>query len=158
LKLKPGMTANLTMTIAERNDVLKVPNAAMRFRPQGMTPDKIRELFRGAGGDRGAGNASRGAGKDAGASKDASAPQNADGKNAGGPKGREEKGGGGRRGRQGNADSNQARVGQQKGAGDGGGRRRGEGGKGGGEAGSAAAKPDVANNRPASPTAPVLEG
>jgi len=37
LKLKPGMTANLVMTIAERNDVLKVPNAALRFRPQGQT-------------------------------------------------------------------------------------------------------------------------
>src|SRR5215831_12272309 len=33
-KLKPGMTANLTVTIDERNDVLKVPNAALRFTPQ----------------------------------------------------------------------------------------------------------------------------
>ncbi len=33
-KLKPGMTANLTITIDERNNVLKVPNAAVRFRPQ----------------------------------------------------------------------------------------------------------------------------
>jgi HlyD family secretion protein len=33
LKLKPGMTANVTATVAERNDVLKVPNAALRFRP-----------------------------------------------------------------------------------------------------------------------------
>ena len=33
-KLKPGMTANLTITIDERNNVLKVPNAALRFRPQ----------------------------------------------------------------------------------------------------------------------------
>src|ERR1043165_6380541 len=32
--LKPGMTANLTITIDERNNVLKVPNAALRFRPQ----------------------------------------------------------------------------------------------------------------------------
>jgi HlyD family secretion protein len=32
-KLKPGMTANLTITIDERNDVLKVPNAALRFIP-----------------------------------------------------------------------------------------------------------------------------
>src|ERR1051326_855805 len=31
--LKPGMTANLTITIDERNNVLKVPNAALRFRP-----------------------------------------------------------------------------------------------------------------------------
>jgi HlyD family secretion protein len=33
-KLKPGMTANLEITIDERNDVLKVPNSALRFTPQ----------------------------------------------------------------------------------------------------------------------------
>src|SRR6201988_653709 len=33
-KLKAGMTANLTITIDERNNVLKVPNAALRYRPQ----------------------------------------------------------------------------------------------------------------------------
>ena len=33
-KLKPGMTANLTITIGERNNVLKVPNSALRFTPQ----------------------------------------------------------------------------------------------------------------------------
>ena len=33
-KLKPGMTANLTVTIDERTDVLKVPNSALRFVPQ----------------------------------------------------------------------------------------------------------------------------
>lgn len=36
-KLKPGMTANLTVTIDERNNVLKVPNAALRFVPQDAT-------------------------------------------------------------------------------------------------------------------------
>lgn len=35
--LKPGMTANLVVTIDERNNVLKVPNAALRFRPQEAT-------------------------------------------------------------------------------------------------------------------------
>ena len=33
-KLKPGTTANLTMTIDERNNVLKVLNSALRFTPQ----------------------------------------------------------------------------------------------------------------------------
>src|SRR5213080_1124765 len=33
LKLKPGMTANVKIEIAKRADVLRVPNAAMRFRP-----------------------------------------------------------------------------------------------------------------------------
>ena len=36
-KLKPGMTANLTFTIDERNNVLKVPNGALRFTPQDAT-------------------------------------------------------------------------------------------------------------------------
>lgn len=33
LKLKPGMTANVSVTVAQHEDVLKVPNAALRFRP-----------------------------------------------------------------------------------------------------------------------------
>lgn len=33
-KLKPGMTANLTITIDERANVVKIPNAALRFTPQ----------------------------------------------------------------------------------------------------------------------------
>ena len=32
-KLKPGMTANVNIEIARRNNVLRVPNAALRFRP-----------------------------------------------------------------------------------------------------------------------------
>jgi HlyD family secretion protein len=33
LKLRPGMTANVTYVWAEKSDVLKVPNAALRFKP-----------------------------------------------------------------------------------------------------------------------------
>jgi HlyD family secretion protein len=33
LKLKPGMTANVTFTYAEKDDVLKVPNSALRWKP-----------------------------------------------------------------------------------------------------------------------------
>jgi HlyD family secretion protein len=33
LKLKPGMTANVTFVYADRQDVLRVPNAALRFKP-----------------------------------------------------------------------------------------------------------------------------
>jgi len=33
LKLKPGMTANVTFVYAERKDVLRIPSAALRFRP-----------------------------------------------------------------------------------------------------------------------------
>lgn len=33
LKLKPGMTANVSITVAERPDTLRVPTGALRFRP-----------------------------------------------------------------------------------------------------------------------------
>jgi HlyD family secretion protein len=33
LKLKPGMTANVSIIVAERDGALKIPNAALRFRP-----------------------------------------------------------------------------------------------------------------------------
>jgi len=36
LKLKPGMTANLFVVIAEHKGVLNIPNAALRFRPANM--------------------------------------------------------------------------------------------------------------------------
>lgn len=33
LKLRPGMTANVTFVSAEKDDVIRVPNAAMRYKP-----------------------------------------------------------------------------------------------------------------------------
>jgi len=60
LKLKPGMTANVNIEIARRNNVLRVPTAAVRFRPteqmfavlnQPVPP----ELQRGVGGRGGRG-------------------------------------------------------------------------------------------------------
>jgi HlyD family secretion protein len=41
LKLKPGMTANVKVEIAKRTDALRVPNAALRFRP---TPELFAAL------------------------------------------------------------------------------------------------------------------
>ena len=38
LKLKPGMTATVSVVTERRNDVLAVPNAALRFRPEGAPP------------------------------------------------------------------------------------------------------------------------
>lgn len=35
LKLKPGMTANVSVEVAKKDDVLKVPPAALRFKPKG---------------------------------------------------------------------------------------------------------------------------
>lgn len=40
-KLKPGMTANLTITIDERNNVLKIPNSALRFTPVDANGQRI---------------------------------------------------------------------------------------------------------------------
>ncbi|MFN3480703.1 MAG: efflux RND transporter periplasmic adaptor subunit [Thermodesulfovibrionales bacterium] len=41
LRLKPGMTANVSIIIEAKKDVLKIPNAALRFRPPGLEKDKI---------------------------------------------------------------------------------------------------------------------
>jgi HlyD family secretion protein len=38
MKLKPGMTANVTVVTAQRENVLAVANAALRFQPQGAAP------------------------------------------------------------------------------------------------------------------------
>jgi hypothetical protein len=116
LKLKPGMTANLTLTIAERQDVLKIPNAALRFRPRDMTPENIRELLQGGDTQAGAGSE---AGKDA--AKDA-ATKDAIAKDAG--KGPGKSAGSGAAPQSGNAERGVARAeGQQRGM-DGGERRR----------------------------------
>jgi HlyD family secretion protein len=34
LKLKPGMTANVTIIVVREKGILKIPNAALRFQPQ----------------------------------------------------------------------------------------------------------------------------
>src|SRR4030043_1512553 len=38
LKLKPGMTANVSIIISTKKDVLKIPNAALRFKPSEKGP------------------------------------------------------------------------------------------------------------------------
>lgn len=40
LTLLPGMTANVRITTAQKEKVLKVPNAALRFRPPGVAEEK----------------------------------------------------------------------------------------------------------------------
>lgn len=44
LKLRPGMTANITVPVARRDNVLTVPNAALRFKPN--LSDKEQEAIR----------------------------------------------------------------------------------------------------------------
>ena len=40
LKLRPGMTANVSFVVADRDDVLRIPNAALRFRPDRRRPPR----------------------------------------------------------------------------------------------------------------------
>jgi HlyD family secretion protein len=72
LKLKPGMTANVIIEIARRNNVLRVPTAAVRFRPteamfQVLNQPVPPEAQRGAGRGNFAGGGGRGGrGRDGG--------------------------------------------------------------------------------------------
>jgi HlyD family secretion protein len=64
LRLKPGMTANVSIVVAQRDAVLKVPNAALRFTPptaghadrstSSGTPSKGKGVEQAAGAGRGA--------------------------------------------------------------------------------------------------------
>src|SRR5215207_5118924 len=58
-KLKPGMTANLEITIDERRDVLKVPNSALRFTPQLTDEQRNARQQARANGQAGQGNGGR---------------------------------------------------------------------------------------------------
>jgi HlyD family secretion protein len=70
LKLKPGMTANVSIIIARRDDILKLPNAALRFRPpesaasSGKTnaPGRMAAAGRAPDGAKGWGSGARGSG------------------------------------------------------------------------------------------------
>jgi HlyD family secretion protein len=66
LRLKPGMTANVTFVYAERKDVLRIPSAALRFRP----PDELLA----AGGGKSSGGGKKKKNKGATASAVATAP------------------------------------------------------------------------------------
>jgi HlyD family secretion protein len=41
MKLKPGMTANITIIVDERDRVLRIPNAALRYTPPGMSGQNL---------------------------------------------------------------------------------------------------------------------
>ena len=64
LKLKPGMTANVAIIIAHKDDVLQIKNAALRYRPPDATPVETRRTStsrpgRPGGGRSGAGQEGR---------------------------------------------------------------------------------------------------
>ena len=44
LRLKPGMTANVTFITANKADALKIPTAALRFKPKSATTDAVLKL------------------------------------------------------------------------------------------------------------------
>src|SRR5262245_9671202 len=55
LKLKPGMTANVSIITARKEDVVKMPNAALRFRPPEMAASNLVVAARPAPGRNGSG-------------------------------------------------------------------------------------------------------
>jgi len=64
LKLKPGMTANVSIIVAHKDDALQIKNAALRYRPPDATPVEIRRTStsrpgRPGGGRSGAGQEGR---------------------------------------------------------------------------------------------------
>jgi HlyD family secretion protein len=64
LKLFPGMTANVKILVDRRERVLRIPNAALRFRPPDARAEPRREAASGAG--RGPGSAADGGSRGAG--------------------------------------------------------------------------------------------
>src|SRR5262245_33979183 len=50
MRLKPGMTANVSFLIAERPGALKIPNAALRFQPEDVSQEIGAQDGRGTGG------------------------------------------------------------------------------------------------------------
>ncbi len=64
LKLKPGMTANISVTVDRRDDALGIPNAALRYNPPDVDPAQLPQMRRGGRGGGG------GPGRDLDASAD----------------------------------------------------------------------------------------
>src|SRR5262245_66513709 len=50
LKLKPGMTANVSIIVAQKGDVLQIKNAALRYRPPDAMPVETRKMLTSRGG------------------------------------------------------------------------------------------------------------
>lgn len=61
LKLKPGMTANVSIIVAQRKGILRVPNAALRFRPPEASPQAAATAEISSGANRSKGGKSKGA-------------------------------------------------------------------------------------------------
>src|SRR5919201_936975 len=84
LKLKPGMTANVKVEIARRSDALRIPNAALRFRPTtdlfaALNQPVPPEMQGGGRGGRGFGNRAAGSAASAQQSSPVAVPQGSSG-------------------------------------------------------------------------------
>lgn len=64
--LRPGMTANVTFVLDQVADTIKIPNAALRFKPSREQMVALREKL--GGGERGSGSGRRGRGSEGGGS------------------------------------------------------------------------------------------
>jgi HlyD family secretion protein len=98
LKLKPGMTANVSIEINRKNNVLRIPNAATRFRPtaemfQVLNQAVPPELERGRGG-RGRGEGQRAGAGGPGGGPGGGGPGGGQGQPAAAPAGRSPQAGG----------------------------------------------------------------
>jgi len=60
--LRPGMTTNVTFVLAQVTDAVKIPNAALRFKPSRDQMAAMREAGGGRGSGRGSGRRNRGSG------------------------------------------------------------------------------------------------
>jgi HlyD family secretion protein len=108
MKLRPGMTANVTFVIAEARDVLTVPSKALRYRPPGVDPQAVGGRGRdGAGGGSGGWRGRDGDGSGAGS--------------GGRGEGRRRRGGGGGGGGSGSGTGDDGGTGNGSGGGSGGG-------------------------------------
>ena len=59
LKLKPGMTANVSIIVAHKDNVFQIKNAALRYRPAEATPAELGSRSPGPVGARGSGGRER---------------------------------------------------------------------------------------------------
>jgi len=60
LKLKPGMTANVSITVAQKDNVSQIKNAALRYRPAEAMAGEMGSRSPGPTGTRGVGRRERG--------------------------------------------------------------------------------------------------
>jgi HlyD family secretion protein len=88
LRLRPGMTANVTFVYAQKDDVLRIPNAALRFRPP---PEMLAAVGQGQNGGQAQGAQKQGQG---GGQGQGGAQAQAGGQGPGGQAQRQGQGGG----------------------------------------------------------------